>query len=74
MERRTYAESVTANVQAAIDNSGATPAEIAEATDINPSVLEERLANKSPFEIEELVVVGGFLRVSPTQFLGGAAA
>lgn len=74
MERRTLAEAAARNVSSAIDAAGLTPAVIAEATDTDPLELERRLSNEAPLDLEDLVKVGGFLHVSPTTFLNGAAA
>lgn len=74
MERRTLAETASRNVRSAIAAAGLTSAVVAEATDTDPLELGRRLSNETPLDLEDLVRVGGFLHVSPTSFLNGAAA
>ncbi|WP_440711823.1 hypothetical protein [Herbiconiux sp. YIM B11900] len=70
MDRRD--EAITANVRHAL--IGVDTQTVAQATDIDESTLNERLAGVSPFMPSELVAVGGFLSLSAGSFLNGVAA
>ena len=61
------------NVSAAIHDAGASVETVAEATGIPCSELNAHLRGESPFTLDELGSVGGFLRLSPAVFLKGAA-
>ncbi|MGO3884709.1 MAG: hypothetical protein ACTJHU_00295 [Mycetocola sp.] len=46
---------------------------VAEAADMTTSELEDRLFGRTPFDLSELVKVGGFLRIPAYKFLEVAA-
>lgn len=71
---RRAAASVAERVVDVMLATGNTPESVAEATDLTISDLNERLEGVTPFNIRELVQVGGFLRLSPSQFLKGVHA
>lgn len=74
MNRRSFASDVAENVSRAINAAGATPASVAEATDIPVSVLEERLKGVTPFQVTELADVGGFLHTRLSALFEGVSA
>ena len=73
MEQRRTPTAVTTNVTAALDASGATLSTLAEATDMDGSLLSERMAGRSTFTVDELVRIGGLFRIHPSDLLEGAA-
>jgi hypothetical protein len=74
MNRRSFTSDVAENVSRAIIAAGATPASVAEATDIPFAVLEERLNGVTPFQVTELADVGGFLRIRLSGLFEGVSA
>lgn len=74
MERRTLPQAVAGNVEAAISASGALLPVVAQAADLTISQLTDRLSGAVEFNTAELVQVGGFLHVRPSEFLIEAAA
>ena len=74
MTDRRDAETVGANVAAAISSSGTSVATVAEATDFTVADLNQRLEGRSPFTVRDLVSIGGFLHFKPSRFLEGVRA
>lgn len=62
------------NVSTKISAAGIPPAKIAQAIDLTLPELSARLEGNAEFTFAELVQVGGFLHVCPSQFLEGVAA
>ena len=63
---------VAANVAALISNHSLTT--VAQAADMHEEDLDARLNGDAPFTVNDLVRVGGFLRVSPARFMEGLTA
>lgn len=74
MDRRSLTETVARNVRSAAAAFGTSPETLAQATDIQLHVMNDRLDAVSPFTITELLSVGGFFRIPAHQFLSEAAA
>lgn len=74
MTRRTPAEQTAANVKLAASAAGATPATLAQATDMPLPEMDARLSGRTPFTISELVRAGGFLHVPADSLLAEVAA
>jgi hypothetical protein len=74
MNRRSFTSDVSENVSRAIIAAGASPASVAEATDIPIEVLEERLSGVTPFQVTELADVGGFLHIRLSALFEGVSA
>jgi hypothetical protein len=74
MSRRNFTTDISESVSRAMNAAGATPASVAEATDIPITVLEERLNGVTPFQITELADVGGFLRIRLSALFEGVSA
>lgn len=72
MTDRRAAQVVATSVARAIDASGDSLESVASAADLTTPDLNERLSGARPFNIVELVRVGGFLRSDPASFLIGA--
>lgn len=64
---------VARRVNLAIREAGVDASSVARAADITTADLEDRLNARVDFQIDELVRVGGFLRLPATQFLEVAA-
>lgn len=64
---------VARRVTLAIREAGVDASSVARAADITTSDLEERLHGRVDFQLDELVRVGGFLRIPATRFLEVAA-
>ena len=73
MERRTLANTVAQNVSDAIAAAGVSPSVVAQAADLTVPALKARLVGDVEFNVPELVLVGGFLRIRPSAFLGAVA-
>lgn len=73
MDAQTITARTAERVSAAITQAGATTATVAEATDMDPTELQDSLHARRPFQVLELVRVGGFLHVAPESLLGAAA-
>ena len=73
MERAALPQRVSQNVSGAITASGLSIPSVAQAADLTVSELTARLTGAADFNITELVQVGGFLRIRPSEFLGEAA-
>jgi hypothetical protein len=73
MHQRRSAETIAANLADTITSTGASIESVAQAADIDPSDMAERVnpdvALDYPFE--DLVAVGGFLHVHPSTFYKG---
>lgn len=74
MDRRSLTQMVARNVSSAAAAAGVTPETLAQATDIQLPVMNDRLAAVTPFTIPELLSVGGFLRIPMDLFLEEVAA
>lgn len=68
MSRRTE---IAKRVTTAIDASGLTPDKVADAADIPSDQFAALLRGELAFTVDQLVNVGGVLRVSPSKFLEG---
>lgn len=64
---------VARRVDLAIREAGVDAASVARAADITTTEMEDRLNARVDFQIDELVRVGGFLRVPVTRFVEVAA-
>lgn len=74
MARRTpLVERVSQNVSGAIAAAGFPISVVAEAADLTSAELQARLDGVAEFNTAELVMVGGFLRIRPSSFMGVAA-
>jgi hypothetical protein len=74
MDRRSLTETVARNVRSAAAALGTSPETLAQATDIQLPVMNDRLNAVTPFTIPELLSVGGFFRIPVDQFLMESAA
>jgi hypothetical protein len=74
MDRRSITETVARNVRSAAAEFGTSPDTLAQATDIQLPVMNDRLNAVTPFTVTELLSVGGFFRIPADQFLSEAAA
>lgn len=73
MDRETATIAIARRVSVAISNAGSDIPTVAQAADITTSELEARLEGRAEFQIDELVHVGGFLRIPVTRFMEEAA-
>ena len=64
---------IARRVTLAIREAGVDAASVARAADITSSDLSDRLNGRSTFQADELVRVGGFLRIPTTHFIKEAA-
>lgn len=64
---------VARRVSLAVSEAGSDVHSVAQAADITTSELEDRLRGRVDFQLDELVRVGGFLRIPVSQFLEEAA-
>ncbi len=64
---------IARRVNLAISEAGSDVQIVAQAADITISDMEDRLNGRAEFQIDELVRVGGFLRIPVTQLLEVAA-
>lgn len=64
---------VARRVSLAISEAGSDVASVAQAADITTSELEDRLSGRVDFQLDELVHVGGFLRIPFSLLLEEAA-
>lgn len=74
MDRRTSTEAAARNVVSVAAAAGVPIHTLAEATDIDPSAMDDLVHARRPFTIAELGRVGGFFRVPIGSLLEGAAA
>ena len=73
MARRTLTQTVAQNVSDAIVAAAVPASVVAQAADLTVLEFNARLAGVTDFNSTELVKVGGFLRIRPSEFLGAAA-
>lgn len=64
---------VARRVNLAISEAALDALSVAQAADITTFELEDRLHGRAPFQLDELVRVGGFLRIPVSRFLEEAA-
>lgn len=64
---------IARRVTLAMSEAGSDATSVAQAADITISELEDRLSGRVSFEPDELVRVGGFLRIPVTRFMEVAA-
>lgn len=74
MDINSGARRVADNVSAAIAAHPATLATVAHAADIDQDDLSARLHGGAALTVNDLIRVGGFLRIRPARFMEGAAA
>lgn len=73
MDRLHAGIGIARRVNLAISEAGSDVHSVAQAADITTSELEDRLNGRVDFQLDELVRVGGFLRVPVTRFMEVAA-
>lgn len=73
MDRRAATDQIAANVRAAVTRVGAPTQSISEATGIPVDDLTSRLSGEEELTVDQLVNVGGFLRV-PASLLTAVSA
>lgn len=72
MDRNTTTTTLARRVTLAIREAGADVRIVAQAADITTSELEDRLSGRVEFQIQELVDVGGFLRIPLNRLMEAA--
>lgn len=72
MDAQTITARIARRVASAIAQAGATPATVAEATDMALPDLELSLLARRDFQATELCHIGGFLHIAPEHLLGAA--
>jgi len=70
MERRSVTETISRNIRASINSSNSTVESVAKAAAVTASSFD----GSRELSLDELVAVGGFLRVCPSVFLEGVPA
>lgn len=73
MDRLQIEIAIARRVNLAISEAGYDVHTVAQAADITPVELDDRLHGRAEFKLDELVRVGGFLRIPATRFLEVAA-
>lgn len=73
MTRKLAKATIARRVYLAICEAGVDAHSVAQAADITDSELEDRLRGRADFQADELVRVGGFLRIPATHFIKEAA-
>jgi len=73
MDRNFLNLDIARRVVLAIREAGSDVHSVAQAADITDSDLKDRLEGRVDFQVDELVRVGGFLRIPVTRFLEVAA-
>jgi len=73
MYRNRVTIAIARRVSLAIREAGSDVSNVAQAADITISGLNDRLSGRAEFQPDELVRVGGFLRIPVTQLLEVAA-
>jgi methylglyoxal synthase len=73
MSRRTHTAATSKCIRTRMAATGADGHKVAEAADMTITDLNSRLNGVDEFTVAELVLVGGFLRLTPTQLLTEAA-
>lgn len=73
MDRNRTTLAIARRVNLAIREAGHNDHSVAQAADITTLELSERLAGRAEFQPDELVRVGGFLRIPVSRFIKEAA-
>lgn len=73
MDRNRVTKQIARRVSSAIRRAGADVHSVAQAADISTPELNDRLNGRVEFQVQELLGVGGFLRIPVTRFLEVAA-
>lgn len=73
MDRNLINFDIARRVILAIREAGSDASSVAQAADITTSELEDRLSGRVEFQLDELVRVGGFLRIPASQIMKEAA-
>ncbi|MGO3650463.1 hypothetical protein [Agrococcus casei] len=73
MTKNLAQSTIARRVNLAMSEAGVDAHSVAQAADITSSDLNERLSGRSAFQVDELVRVGGFLRIPTTHFIKEAA-
>lgn len=73
MDRNRINSDIARRVTLAINEAGSDVTSVAQAADITTVELEDRLKGRVDFQPDELVRVGGFLRIPATRFIKEAA-
>lgn len=73
MSQRNPTEAIIRNIRSTMTVTGATEAKVAEAADMSLADLNARLNGVDEFTVAEIVHVGGFLHLTPTELLTEAA-
>ncbi|WP_404474767.1 hypothetical protein [Microbacterium aerolatum] len=73
MDRNQINFDIARRVNLAISEAGSDVTNVAQAADITIPELEDRLSGRVEFQPDELVRVGGFLRIPATEFIKEAA-
>lgn len=73
MNRNLITFDIARRVNLAISEAGSDVHSVAQAADITTHELEDRLSGRVEFQPDELVRVGGFLRIPATRFMEVAA-
>lgn len=73
MDRNLINFDIARRVNLAISEAGSDAISVAQAADITTSELEDRLNGRVEFQPDELVRVGGFLRIPATRLMEVAA-
>lgn len=73
MDMQTDTTRIARRVRSAIAERGADVSFVADAADITTRQLEDRLSGRVEFQLDELVGVGGFLRIPTRHFMEALA-
>ncbi|MDH5134989.1 MULTISPECIES: hypothetical protein [unclassified Microbacterium] len=73
MDRLHAGIGIARRVDLAIREAGSDVMSVAQAADITAHQLEDRLSGRVDFQLDELVRVGGFLRIPAERFMEEAA-
>lgn len=74
MDRRAAAEAVARNIVSAATAAGVPITTLAQATDIDPAIADERMHSSIRFTLAQLGRVGGFFRIPVSSLLEGVPA
>ena len=73
MDRNPITLAIARRVILAMSEAGSDILSVSQAADITTSQLEDRLSGRADFQLDELVLVGGFLHVPAYRFMEVAA-
>ena len=73
MDRNRINSDIARRVNLAISEAGSDVHSVAQAADITTPELQDRLSGRSEFQPDELVRVGGFLRIPTSRLIKEAA-